>query len=330
MLPLSLLIPAAALAFICGVFPQNSRTPLVCQLAMVLAVLALFSIASAKRDDYVLPALPSLAILFAALFATVPDVTSSRSISVPLIRDATVTLIAIVILVGTILSFGYFREGGRIGDLGIKLQSSDAAYVATFADGISRLKLPFVLFAFAVALGSTIIFIGLRHRWGLHSGVGLAILCLAGSILWNGTLQPIEARTRSLAKFAVAVRSRVGTAPVYVMFYDPEFAWCYGSRVPVLPRAIGQLGSLNGRSVYLVARPHDLWRLSVFVRHGLKVVEESHVVSSGGPPTLYLVPSARVWRPEARTLRECAPGTRPPRGPALPQPRERQEGRTAA
>ena len=35
---------------------------------LVLAVLVFFSIASSKRDDYILPAMPGLAILFAALF----------------------------------------------------------------------------------------------------------------------------------------------------------------------------------------------------------------------------------------------------------------------
>ncbi len=40
------------------------------QLSFLLAMLIFFSVASAKRDDYVLPGIPSLAILFAALFTS--------------------------------------------------------------------------------------------------------------------------------------------------------------------------------------------------------------------------------------------------------------------
>lgn len=287
-LPLSFLIPAVAVAFAYGGFGVQFRKPLIFQLAMVLAVVMLFSAASAKRDDYILPLLPSLAILFAALFASTAAGIERREDYAGAIRDATTALIAAVMLAATIGGFVFLRMGGRIGAFDLRLQSSDASYAAIFAGGLARLTPPFALFAAAAVLGSAAVFVALRRRRVLLSGAGLAILCLAGSILWNGTLRPAEARTRSLAAFAAEVRTRVRTAPVYVAFDDPEFAWYYGCRVPALPRPIAQSGP--AQNVYLVARPRELWRLSASVRQNLKMVAESRVLGGGGPPGLYLVP----------------------------------------
>ncbi|HXZ88287.1 MAG TPA: glycosyltransferase family 39 protein [Candidatus Binataceae bacterium] len=288
-LPLSLLIPAAAAAFAYGGFAAQSRKPLTFQLALVLAVVALFSVASSKRDDYILPATPSLAILLAALFASVPASTEGREGCSGVIRAATTALIAAVMLAVTIGSFVFFRRNGSLGALGIRLQSSDASYAAIFADGTTKLALPFLLFASAVLVGSAMIFVSLWRRRVLMTGAGLAILGLAGSILWNGTLRPAEARTRSLGPFAADVRMRVGTAPVYLAFYDPEFAWYWGSRVPVLPKQVAQQGPTFEPGIYLVARPPELRRLSARVRSNLEAIADSGVQGGGGPPRLYLM-----------------------------------------
>jgi 4-amino-4-deoxy-L-arabinose transferase-like glycosyltransferase len=67
-LPQSLLAVALAIALWRRDGDERARNPLLFQLSLVLAVLVFFSIASSKRDDYILPAMPPLAILFAALF----------------------------------------------------------------------------------------------------------------------------------------------------------------------------------------------------------------------------------------------------------------------
>lgn len=286
-LPLSVLIPAVAMAFVSGGFTPEARRPLFFHLAMVLAVVALFSAASAKRDDYILPALPSLAIILAALFASMRSEGGEGAAGT--IRNWTVALIAGVMIAATVGSLVFFRAGGSLHTLGMRLQSSDASYAAIFADGMARLAAPFVVFATAVVAGSATILVALRRRRVLMSGAGLAILCLAGSILWNGTLRPAEARTRSPGRFAAKVRMRVGAAPVYVAYDDPEFAWYWGARVEALPKQIAQAGPQAEPGVYLVARPAELRRLSARVREKLEVIAESHVEGGGGPPRLYLL-----------------------------------------
>ena len=66
--PMTLLIVPAALAFYTGEISAAKRRAVIYQISMSLAVLIFFSIASVKRDDYILPALPGIAILCASVF----------------------------------------------------------------------------------------------------------------------------------------------------------------------------------------------------------------------------------------------------------------------
>lgn len=285
-MPLALLTPALIAALIGRGLPAKARRPLMFQLAFALAVVLLFSAASAKRDDYILPALPPLAILFAGLFAPVVDgAGSSRRVSI--LRDAVVVAIAIAIPVATIGTAVAMRLGERLGHVGAYLQSSDASYAAIFLRGLARMSAPFAGFFAAVLIGSAIALIAWRRGRTLISGAGLAIICIAASTLWTGVLRPAEARTRSVGPFTAAVKNRVGGTPLYVAFDDMEFAWYYGSGVPALPRTIARSGLPPGERAYLVARPWELARLSRRVRRSLTPVLESHVLGGGGPPSLY-------------------------------------------
>src|SRR5271168_4001236 len=67
-LPMTLLIPPAVLAFYTSEIAPEKRPAVIYQVSMSLAVLLFFSIASVKRDDYILPALPGIAILCASVF----------------------------------------------------------------------------------------------------------------------------------------------------------------------------------------------------------------------------------------------------------------------
>lgn len=250
---LSALLVAVGVAFTRGDFAANVRKPMLYQLALALAVLILFSAASAKRDDYILPALPPLAILFAALFAGggIASFKDSADYGAR-VRDWTVTIIAVVMSLGMIAAAVLVWSGRGFGGMTIRLQSSDASYAAIFADGLARGSAPVIAFMAAIAIGVALIFIGLRRRLPLWSGAGLAVMCLTGSVLWTGTLRPAEAVTRSVRDFAAQVRDRVGGAPLYVPWDDPEFAWYYGYGVPALPREIARAGPpAGGAGIFL-------------------------------------------------------------------------------
>ena len=65
-LPFSLYVPALLVALMP---PRKVSHPQLYQLGLLIAVLGFFSIASAKRDDYILPAFPPFAIVLAAMLA---------------------------------------------------------------------------------------------------------------------------------------------------------------------------------------------------------------------------------------------------------------------
>jgi 4-amino-4-deoxy-L-arabinose transferase-like glycosyltransferase len=300
-LPLSFLLPALAVAFAQRAFAPPERRAMFYQLAMALAVVVLFSASSAKRDDYILPAIPPLAILFAALFSdaiampavAAPDAAGLRAThdsNVPIVRDLTAVAIALVMLLGVVATIIIARAGGSLEVFGIRLQSSDASFADFFLSGMTHLRPAFVAFATAIAIGATVVVSGFARGTPLRTGAGLAILCLAGSLLWTGLLKPQVARTRSLRPFAAAAKARVGAAPLYVAFMDPEFAWYYGSGVPPLPRTIAKTGPDPATTIYFVARPNELVRLAPPVRRSLSLVLPSSVLG-GNPPSLYLLGS---------------------------------------
>jgi hypothetical protein len=289
MLPLSLLTPALMLAIV-GDDPRGERgAAFRYQLALAISVLVLFSIASAKRDDYILPAIPPLAILFSTLFSEGRGTPTKRAQYAALIRDITVALICGLMLVGTLALFFLMRIGGNWGRINLRLESSDASYAAIFSEGLAHLSVPYVLAIVAMAAGATVSFAGIwRHRpaW---SGAGLGVIAVAGSVLWTGVIRPAETRTRSVGPFTAAVRERVGGGQLFVAYDDPEFAYYAGWGVPALPRAIARNGPRVGQTIYLVARPRELTRLAPTVRSHLEPLIQSRVLGGGGPPALYLM-----------------------------------------
>jgi 4-amino-4-deoxy-L-arabinose transferase-like glycosyltransferase len=288
-MPLALLLPALAIAFAAGAFEMRVRSAMAYQLSMTLAVVLLFSVASAKRDDYILPAIPPLAILFAALFSDGID-ENPRAALVGRVRNWAVGAIAVGSFAMIASVFATTKNGVLPNAMTAHLQSSDASFAAIFAVGLTRMAPPFASLVIGVAAGSTLMIVGLMRRRAIESGAGLALICLAAVTLWTGVLKPDEARSRSLGPFASAVKARVGDAQLYVAFDDPEFAWYYGDGVPALPRAVAQAGAPPGVEVYLVARPSELIRLAPAVRRPL-IVEMRSNVMGGSPPTLYLIPT---------------------------------------
>jgi 4-amino-4-deoxy-L-arabinose transferase-like glycosyltransferase len=293
-MPLSLLFPAVAFGFRSDGFRTEARRPLLFQLALVLAVLILFSAASAKRDDYILPALPPLAILLTALFTKIIQHPAGGRSFAELLRDSAATVIAAAILLATLSVLGALWLGIPLPGRAASAQSADASYASIFLDGFATQRWPFVVFEIAVVTGAGLTLAGVWRGRSVLTGGGLAAIAIAGSILWNGVVRPAELRTRSLVDFAAQVHTRLGGAPVYVAYFDPEFAWYYGRGVPPLPVTIAREGAPPGAPVYFVARPRELARLAPSVRQSLRMIETPQLLGGGGPPTLYEIPPQPV------------------------------------
>jgi 4-amino-4-deoxy-L-arabinose transferase-like glycosyltransferase len=288
--PLSLLIPAVAIS--CREYAVTPRRDLLYQLSMALAVIVMFSLASAKRDDYILPAFPSLAILLAAQFIRNDDAERRTGRLVTFVRDAAVAGPAVAILLALIATLLLKGDGGsRLLDL--SLTSSDKSYAAIVLSGVTHLKPAFLCLGSLAVLGAMASLAGVCYKRPSISGAGFGLLCLAGSTLWIGTVKPIEASTRNIAGFAASVRAETGNAQVYAARPDPEMAWYYGRGMPVIPRVIAVSGPPPGREIYFVARPHDLALLAPSVREHMTLTIQSKVQGAGGPPALYLLGSSQ-------------------------------------
>ncbi len=291
-LPLSLLAVALAIALWRRGWDERARKPLLFQLSLVLAVLIFFSMASSKRDDYILPALPGLAILFAALF-TGAAIAPAHERSLPgRIRDLTAGLIAAAFLAAVIGALIAAPQPRLLSAFSAGLQSSDADFLKLFIGGMGQRALPFAIFAAGAILGALAVFAGLLARRPLWSGAGLGLIALAGSTLFAGTLRSELARERSVKTFAQEVHRRIGGAPLYVAWgRDYELSFYYGRGIWGLDQAGASAAAAN-RPVYVVARPRGLSRIAPALRSRLKLMMRSTLIGGGGPPALYELPPA--------------------------------------
>jgi hypothetical protein len=286
-LPMSLLAAALAFALWHGDGDGRTRRPLLFQLSLVLAVLIFFSAASAKRDDYILPAMPGLAILFAALFtgaAVAPARETSLSASVRAVTTGVVAAAFLAIVIGGMI---LARAAHPLGALAARMQSSDADFLALFLAGMRRPDGAFAIFAAGSSLGALVVFGAILTRRPLWSGAGLALIALCGSTLFTGVLRPGAARERSMKGFAREIHERIGGAPLYLAWgRDYELSFYYGRTVWGLDHADAQVLQAR-RPVYVVARPRGFSRIAAALRGRLRLVMQSHLVGGGGPPALY-------------------------------------------
>jgi 4-amino-4-deoxy-L-arabinose transferase-like glycosyltransferase len=289
-LPLCLLLSSVIAAL--PRMEERQHRAVAYQSAMILAVLLIFSLASAKRDDYILPAIPPLAIIIATLFSPAlagPPMKFARSL-----RDASAGFIAFAAGLSTIAIVTLIAARQDFGLNGLNLQSADAAFVWLFVNGVTRDERPLLCLLAAIVIGAVFCLHSLWRRDDSRTGIGLAVIALAATLVWTGLLKPREAATRSLRPFGHQVHDRIGNAPVYLPWQDPGFAYYYGTGVPALPRTLAHDGPPPRTTIYFVARPDQLFILSPAVRDRLIPILRSDVAGGGGPPELYqLSPSPK-------------------------------------
>jgi 4-amino-4-deoxy-L-arabinose transferase-like glycosyltransferase len=262
--PMTILILPAALAIYTGEIEPEKRRSVIYQISMSLAVLLFFSIASVKRDDYILPAIPGIAILCASVFTLKTRGAAAR------LRDVLVvvfTLGSIAVLAALFLFPGFVTH--------LTLQSSDEAYYGVF----QKMRVSMALFTLGyLALGAAAIIAVLR-RHAILIGVAFALAGLSQSLLWTVELRPGLAYARSVKSFAPLVDDRVkGDQLCIPSGLNYELSYYYGAAVPDLK---------NPRCAYLIATPRELDAMTPDYRARLKLVAKSNLIGGGGPPALF-------------------------------------------
>jgi len=286
--PLILLMPATLAGFATGEVSTRERKPLVFQASLVAAVLILFSVASAKRDDYVLPALPGVAILSAAAFG-MKEPTGGYPGGAK-IRDGVSALIGFAALLAVALALATARRNPPL-----TLQSSDAALMTILERDIATRSPPFMVFLGIAAVAAAATFVLLARRSTILVGAMIGVISLAGVVLIDAFVRPELARSRSYKGFVAQVRERIDGHPLYVVRdADFDLAFYYGAPVPPLvfegglpPATREEPATPSGG--YLIARDRDLALLPDSYRERIRLVERSNILGGDGPPALYVI-----------------------------------------
>ena len=270
--PMTLLVPPALLALATDEFAPEKRRAIIYQASMPLAVLLFFSIASVKRDDYILPALPGLAILCASAFTLNVRGAGSK------LRDVIAVLFpigcAIAFWIAAIVAIFHVPAVPQV-----QLQSSDAAFYAIFLHGLRALGLPFDICGIALVAAALLAIRGFRRNDALKIGIAFGLAGLSLSLLWTSSLRPDLAEARSVKSFVPTVAEHVkGNQLCIPTGINYELSYYYDAAVPDLK---------SPRCDYLFATPRELDAMTPEYRTRLKLVAKSNLIGGGGPPALY-------------------------------------------
>ncbi len=274
--PMTILIVPAALAFYTGEISATKRRAVIWQISMSLAVLMFFSIASVKRDDYILPAIPGIAILCASVFTLEVRGWAAK------LRDVLVGLFVLgPILLAPLVPFfpGHAPH--------VNLQSSDAAYYSIIRANIGTFGRGFLAYGAGWLAALALAIFALLRRRAIAMGAAFGLLALSLSLLWTATLRPQLATMRSVKSFVPIVADHVkGDQLCIPSGISYELSYYYGAAVPDL--AHSQCANVAaGRRVYLIATPRELDATAPGYRTRLKLIAKSNLIGGGGPPALY-------------------------------------------
>jgi 4-amino-4-deoxy-L-arabinose transferase-like glycosyltransferase len=278
-MPIVLLVPAAIVALTRGEFVEPKRRAMLYAASLTIAVVVLFSIASAKRDDYILPALPGIAIICASVFGPASDLRSSTA----RIRRVSVAVIALLMLAAVaalaVASFAHVSAPSR-------LDSSDVELMSVLVSGIRTGDIPLVLLSLAIAAAAVAAILALSRQEIFRSGLSVGLLSLAASILFTGVLRPRLAAERSVGEFAPLVHARIDGAPLCIVSgVNYELSYYYGAAVPDLKA--GGCADKKGTPAYLFAYASEVGSLKPELRARLSPILESNLLGGPGSPALY-------------------------------------------
>lgn len=291
--PLNFFFPALAAAFVIGGFISEARRPLLFQLSFVLAIVIFFSLASAKRDDYVLPAVPSLGILFAALFTSLR---SDSNLIARRLRDTAAVIVALV----AVAAIADLTLAGGSEILMRNINPIDLAAVGVCLGYARTLNLGFVAAAVAIVSGAGLISYGVLRKEPAKTAIGLAAISIVGVVTFTAVIRPELCRMRTLKFAAADINKIVGSKPIYAVNEESELSFYLGHAVSQIILERGAIRSVDAAS-YLFAYPGDLARIGGALQSRLKQVAQWNRLGKAGPPALYQIAPLDSLKPATPT-----------------------------
>jgi 4-amino-4-deoxy-L-arabinose transferase-like glycosyltransferase len=209
---------------------RKAGRPLLYQLGMFIAVLGLFSLASAKRDDYILPAFPPFAIMLAAM------IVGARRMEFPAaarVRDLAGALAGALMLIGAAGGLILSGQDALVHRLSAHMQSSDADYLRLFVNRFWHDRQAIMILL--MVAGSAAALIAWRRGNSRASAGAVGIASMAAVSLWIGVLRPGLAAQRTFGSFAHRMRQVTGGQTVFTPGGpDYEVSYYYGSAITPL------------------------------------------------------------------------------------------------
>jgi hypothetical protein len=279
-IPLNFLLPALVVTLIRGDFVCEARKPLMFQLSFLLAVVIFFSIARAKRDDYVLPGIPSLAILLGALFTSLRDAHITRRL-----RDLAAIAGAAIVFAG--LATKRMGVSALHSVLASRINPIDRTQAELFVRyDLGAISLIFIATAFAVVGCAILIVSGTRRKHPARTAGGLGSLSLLGVLMFTAVLRPEMSRERTLKNAATDINRIAPDATVYVVNQNEELSFYLGRVAPLI---IGPHSAIRpvDQPAYLFAYQRELRRLEAPLRERCKFIRQWDRLGRAGPPALF-------------------------------------------
>ncbi len=274
-LPLNLYLVATLAALR---LERKSREMLLYQLGFLIVTLGLFTISAAKRDDYILTALPSFAMVIAAPLAN--DTVDGFSARVADMASGVAAFALLTLALAGLIACSY---AAPIAGFSGKLHPSDAEYVRFFLAEARYRPVWIGLIIAVTAVGSAIALRLVWSRNGRAAAFCVAVAELAAVSLWIGVLMPEFARQHTLKSFVLDAKTIVGNHEVMIAGVpNYEVSYYFGRGVPALPKQL-VTGNQPRNTPYVLAwsRQVDRFRPNETLSRS-SVVLASHPIASRG------------------------------------------------
>jgi len=259
-LPIVVFLPAAAIAAWSEI--DSERRSLMTYFgSAALTVTLFFSLASSKREVYVLAALPALALVIGSYLAESMVHRTSRGSQVAL----RIAALAFLLVLAASIAGATFIESSRALIDKIQLHSTDRMLTELIVDWAGSGAFWPLLVAMAAAAAS--IAIGLWQDKAGYQIAGVALAAMVATMSWAGAIRPAFARTRTEKFFLARVQQELRSSDLHLSALgepDLEADYYLDRDLPVI--LVRDLPSILG-PVYLLVRGDSLPRVP-----GLEVV----------------------------------------------------------
>jgi 4-amino-4-deoxy-L-arabinose transferase-like glycosyltransferase len=274
-LPLNFYLPAVV------PIVMRERKPggiLLYQFGLLLAMLIFFTIASAKRDDYILYAIPPFAIVIAAPFARAAASANRASVR---LADIASSVAAFAMLLLATVGFIIYGHTDYFFRIAARMHPSDTAYLRAFIAATEDRTVRIELTLFVIGITSVSALYLVFKQNGRAAALSVALAELAALSLWIGLLTPGFARHHTLKDFVLKAKDLAGDREVAIAdARNYEVSYYFGREVLAWPKPFA-MSERPLNAAYMFVWSRDLDRIHADLPQSSTVLESGTITNRG-------------------------------------------------